>query len=898
MKLFAGEQLRLTDNEKFLKVISGKLKVFAITRSNASFRQIFLMDVVENDAAYPALDNMSVADIMLYAATDAEVELQPFDAVPSETQAVLCASWFKNLSCLPWIRILADKGDDMLRFWVSGTIFQGLEHSPNELRDEFIAHEEILSALLDLQFAALDADFEKQIKLREDRRRELIAASIANLMDEEPIINADDVSVDKRQEETAFLVRKLSQALHIPEKKLMLPPEIAKKLDQIGILRRMAQKAGMHIRLIELDRGWHTKDSGVIFGYYGKNKRLAAFLPQTPTSYRMITTTQPEGVPLTDEIAKDLDKSAFICYAGLANTPLKARDLLKFILKHCWRGDFQAIMLASCLSGLIAMTIPIVTETVFRDIIPIMNISGLATVTQIAIFASFSIFIVSLVRSIAIMRINSKVDMTAEAALLGRLFSLPTGFFKRFTSGELVGRLMGVGSIKSILSGQTLSGIFDIVFSFWSFLLMCYYSMKLTAAALITWLIYSLIVTAISWKVLKYQKEKVDAHNKTAGLVQQIFVGLSKFRLQGGEEQAFYLWSKAFGREWDLNLKLRHLGNYRAVLASVEPLIVTLLLYYVVVGDMSAALASGKNPADVIGYPQFVAFLTAFTGFNGALNTLIPLIIEVYAVRPHIDNIRPILTETPEATDDRMDADPLSGAIQVDGLSFSYGKDMPDVLQEISFRVNAGENLAIVGRSGCGKSTLIRLLLGFEKPKRGAIYFDGQDLMGLNLSSVRTQMGVVLQNGQLMTGDIFTNIVGTMALSIEDAWAAAEAAGIADDIRAMPMGMQTVLSEGSGNISGGQRQRILIARALVGKPAIIIFDEATSALDNRTQAIVTESLKKMKATRIVVAHRLSTIRDADRILVLDKGKIAEMGSFDELCAKGGLFSELVKRQVA
>lgn len=287
MKLFAGEQLRLTDNEKFLKVLSGKLKVFAITRSNASFRQIFLMDVVENDAAYPALDNMSVADIMLYAATDAEVELQPFDAVPSETQAVLCANWFKNLSCLPWIRILADKGDDMLRFWVSGTIFQGLEHSPNELRDEFIAHEEILSALLDLQFAALDADFEKQIKLREDRRRELIAASIANLMDEEPIINADDVSVDKRQQETAFLVRKLSQALHIPEKKLMLPPEIAKKLDQIGLLRRMAQKAGMHIRLIELERGWHTKDSGVIFGYYGKNKRLAAFLPQTPTSYPM-----------------------------------------------------------------------------------------------------------------------------------------------------------------------------------------------------------------------------------------------------------------------------------------------------------------------------------------------------------------------------------------------------------------------------------------------------------------------------------------------------------------------------------------------------------------------------------------------------------------------------------
>jgi len=214
------------------------------------------------------------------------------------------------------------------------------------------------------------------------------------------------------------------------------------------------------------------------------------------------------------------------------------------------------------------------------------------------------------------------------------------------------------------------------------------------------------------------------------------------------------------------------------------------------------------------------------------------------------------------------------------------------------FLAKRGETVALVGRSGCGKSTFVRLLLGFEKPKYGAIYYDGQDLSELNLASVRTQMGVVLQNGQLMTGDIFSNIVGTMALTQEDAWAAAEAAGIAEDIRNMPMGMQTVISEGSSNISGGQRQRLLIARALVGKPAILVFDEATSALDNRTQAIVTESLKKMKATRIVIAHRLSTIRDADRILVMERGRIVESGTFDELKEKGGLFAQLVARQVA
>ena len=220
------------------------------------------------------------------------------------------------------------------------------------------------------------------------------------------------------------------------------------------------------------------------------------------------------------------------------------------------------------------------------------------------------------------------------------------------------------------------------------------------------------------------------------------------------------------------------------------------------------------------------------------------------------------------------------------------------MLHDVSFHVAAGEHVAIVGRSGCGKSTLVRLLLGFESPTGGAVYYDGQDLADLDLPSVRTQMGVVLQNGQLMTGAIYHNIVGASDLTLDDAWAAAEAAGVAEDIREMPMQMQTIISEGSTNISGGQRQRILIAKALAMKPAIIICDVATSALDNRTQAIVTESLDKMKATRIVVAHRLSTIRHADRILVLDKGSIAESGTFDELVAKDGLFASFVKRQVA
>lgn len=357
------------------------------------------------------------------------------------------------------------------------------------------------------------------------------------------------------------------------------------------------------------------------------------------------------------------------------------------------------------------------------------------------------------------------------------------------------------------------------------------------------------------------------------------------------------MWSKFFGEEWGWNLKLRWQNNYSTILTEVQPLLLALVLYYFAYTDSAKALLDGKLE-EAISSATFMAFAAAYTGYNTMLAKAVPLASQIFSLQPLLENLQPILAEQPEGADDRVDADALSGAIEVSHLSFSYREGAPEILHDVSFRVAAGENVAIVGKSGCGKSTLLRLLLGFEQPKMGSVLFDGQDMADLNPTSVRSQMGIVLQNGQLMTGDIFTNIVGQSALTVNDAWAAAEAAGIADDIRQMPMGMQTVISEGSGNISGGQRQRLLIARALAAKPAIVIFDEATSALDNRAQAIVTESLNRLKATRLVVAHRLSTIRECNRILVLDQGRIAESGTFDELVKKDGIFAKLVKRQVA
>jgi ABC-type bacteriocin/lantibiotic exporter with double-glycine peptidase domain len=258
---------------------------------------------------------------------------------------------------------------------------------------------------------------------------------------------------------------------------------------------------------------------------------------------------------------------------------------------------------------------------------------------------------------------------------------------------------------------------------------------------------------------------------------------------------------------------------------------------------------------------------------------------------------QPILVAEPEVDPEKIDPGKLKGQVVVARVTFRYRADGPLTLDQVSLRADPGEFVAIVGPSGSGKSTLLRLLLGFDSPVDGTIYYDGQDLAGLEITAVRRQLGVVLQNSRMNAGTLFENISGNALISMTDAWTAAEMAGLADDIHALPMGMHTFISEGGTNFSGGQRQRLMIARALALKPQLLLFDEATSALDNRTQAIVTDSLDQLGVTRIVIAHRLSTIRSADRIYVIQAGRVMQEGKFEELVEQPGLFSQLAARQL-
>lgn len=894
MNLTAGQRFVLTGDDKLARVISGRVEAYAVTRNSETFRQIFLAEISAGQAVFPALDEFEVIDIVLYALEDTEYTLTAPQELAAEELAVLVKLWFKKLIALPWLKILADKGDDMLEQWQDGSLLPG-PATTAEICAVFVRHENILAMLLGMRFKGEDLRLDRRTRARMENKQKIMHNAIGNLLGEEHIFYAGG-SDGEKSEEAAFIVRQIATVFKMPTDNIKLDAAMAKKLDQVGLLRRLIQKGSMQMRLITLEKNWQKADSGAIIGYYGKNKELSAILPTGPGKYKIVNKTCPDGIELTAAEEAKLDRSAFACYAGFPPRKLKLMDLLKFMFYQCWKSDYRTIILVSLFAGLIPLITPIITETVFQDIIPILDRQGLATVTQAMLVTSFTMAALSVVRSIAVMRITTHIDMATEAALWSRLLTLPTKFFRKFMAGELASRMGGIEAAKGIVSGEFAGTVFNFIFSFWSIFLMCYYSLKLAAVAVVVWFIYAIITAFIYRRVIGFQRKLIAAGNQSAGLVQQIFAGLAKFRVQGAEEQAYHLWSKVFGETWKWNLKLRWQGNYNTIIGSIQPFILNMSLYYMAVYGMQEVGPNGEMVTG-IGYAQFLAFQSAFTSFNGTLGAIIPLIGQFFAIQPHIENLRPILNEEPESVGEKTDAGILSGVLEVSHLSFAYNEGK-DVLHDINFHVKAGENVAIVGKSGCGKSTLVRLLLGFEEPRQGAIYYDGQDLAELNLPSVRTQMGVVLQNGQLMTGDIFTNIIGTRPLTQDDAWEAAEAAGIAEDIAMMPMGMQTIISEGSSNISGGQRQRLMIARALVNKPAILIFDEATSALDNRTQAIVTESLNRMKATRIIVAHRLSTIRECDRIIVMDAGRIVETGGFDELVAKNGIFADLVRRQVA
>lgn len=655
--------------------------------------------------------------------------------------------------------------------------------------------------------------------------------------------------------------------------------------DPIGDIVRSSR---IRYREVLLEGEWWLKDGGAFLGFMKESGTPVAIMPLNSKKYEVYDAEQKTTFEVNERNADQIDKLAYTFYKPFPEKKLTVRDLLWFgIFKST--SDFYILLLMGLLAAGLELLTPVATGLLFDFVIPNASIFQIVQICFGLLMALLGYILFNMTESYALLRIETKMDSRLQAAVWDRLLNLPVSFFKNFSTGDLADRTMGIGEIRNVISGVVITSILGSLFSFLNFILLFYYSPLLALIALGLVLVEMLIFFLIGKWQISRERLALDYKGRTQGMVLQLLTGINKFRVTGTEIKAFIQWLSLFSKSKQYAYEATRVQNMQSVINSITPVLFSLVIYAALIQLTDAAsMTTG----------EFLAFNAAYGAFTAAMLALSSALLSFFQIFPIFERTKPILTTLPESDSGKANPGKLKGNIEVNQANFRYEKDGILNLQDISFTLSAGDYVAFVGPSGSGKSTLVRLLLGFEKPESGSIYFDEQELGQLDLRLVRRQIGVVLQEGQLTPGDILSNIIGSSpSLTIEEAWEAAKMAGIEEDIKQMPMGMHTIISEGATTLSGGQKQRLLIAQTLVHKPRIIIFDEATSSLDNRTQSIVTSSLGKLQATRIVIAHRLSTIKDVDKIFVLDKGRIVQTGTYDELMATEGAFRALAARQI-
>lgn len=653
-------------------------------------------------------------------------------------------------------------------------------------------------------------------------------------------------------------------------------------------LQEIARVSRFRARKVRLRGDWWRRDNGPLLGFTAEGQDPVALLPSSPKSYKLHDPGRRAVIEVTSQVAAGLSSTAYFFYRPFPNQALSALNLVRFSVRGLGR-DLFTVLLMGAAGGILGLLTPVATGLLFDHIIPSNDRGDLFQLTLLLIVFAFASAAFQITRNLATLRIEGKMETNLQAAVWDHLLKLPVPFFKNFSAGDLAMRANAITAIRQRLSSTVVTSILSLLFSTFSFALLLFYDWQCAILAVAVIVAASAATMVCGSLMLRYQTPQMDLQGRIAGLAFQLFSGITKLHVAGAEERSFSNWAQLFSGQKRLTFKVRTQANVLATIDSAVPLIGTGIIFYWV------TFHQGKEQVTT---GDLMAFLAAFTMLISAMMSLSGNLVSILQVAPLYQRARPILEAKPELDETRQEPPELVGEVEVSRLVFRYGPQAPIIIEDLSFQVAPGEYVAVVGPTGAGKSTLLRLLLGFEKPESGAIYYDRHDLSGMDVQAVRRQIGVVLQDGQIMPGDILDNIIATSALGEEEAWEAARMAGLEQDIKSLPMGMHTFISEGGGTFSKGQIQRLLIARAIVHKPRILFLDEATSALDNRTQATVMESLENLQATRIVIAHRLSTIIHADRILVLDQGRLVQSGTYKELISQPGLFAQLATRQIA
>ena len=683
---------------------------------------------------------------------------------------------------------------------------------------------------------------------------------------------------DDRQK-TTDAIKAILQYYHI---KAQDPPEDITDINEV--LEYFMRPYGIMRRGIHLDKGWYRDAIGALLGTWKEDGSVVALLPYGLSGYRFYDQKTDRYVKVDSRNEELFEVDAIAFYKPFPLKSMSIRDFVHYLTEQIAPVDLAMMAGALGAATLVSMLLPKLTSKLFKEVADTGNTRMLLGIAIFMICATLSSLVFNVVQGLALGRINTKLNISVEAAAMMRVLSLPAAFFKRYNAGELSTRVQYLRLLSEKLIGMVMSTGLTSIFSLVYITQIFVYAPALVAPSLcVTFLTVAVSIARVMIHT-GASASYMMLSSKEKGFTHELVGGIQKIRLAGAEQRAFAKWGKFYAEYASVYYSPPMLMRLSGTITMAISLIGTAVMYYM-------AIESGVAISD------YYAFTSAYGMVNSAFLALAGIATSVATIKPTLNMVKPILAAVPEIDKSKSIVTSLTGRIELSNVTFRYGKDMPYILDKVSLKIRSGQYVAIVGKTGCGKSTLIRILLGFEKPEKGAVYYDGKDLSRLDPKSLRRKIGSVLQDGKLFMGDIYSNItIAAPWLTMDDAWEAAKTAGIAEDIRHMPMGMSTQISEGLGGISGGQRQRLMIARAIAPKPKILIFDEATSALDNLTQKRVSEALDQMKCTRIVIAHRLSTIRRCDRILVLDKGKIIEDGSYEKLLKKNGVFAELVARQ--
>lgn len=721
--------------------------------------------------------------------------------------------------------------------------------------------------------------FNDQIKMRKSCDEEILSTSLQNMMSS--VVDQSYSHIVVR--EGNALRDALKQLLHYHHIKYKeIPSSCRDFTDQLDYL---LSSSGVMYRQVKLSKGWHKDGMFAMLASMQETGDPITLLPSKQGNYyTYVDPATGHTQKVNKEIEKQIAEDAYVFYKPFPMRPLTRHDFFQFLMDSFSRWDTVSFIMIGLLLTFLGMVIPSLTALLAGEVLKYESKILLIAAIQLMLFVTLSRFLFRAVQALLLNRIKIKMNISLQSAAMMRILSMPMDFFRKYSTGEMTQHISYINTL-----GDTLvDGIFSLcimtILSLLYFFQIAYYADSLVLPSIVI-LAVIFFICILSARIQTFiSREQFKIAGKEKGMVYGLITGIEKIRLTNAEQRAFAKWGNLYSKEASLTYNPPTILKLQSALCNTTLLLGSVLIYYTAVNHQ-------------VSVPQYMAFNASFAYLTTAFLSMSHMTLRLANVKPTLEVLEPFMQMAPEIMEEKEYIHNFKGSVQLSHISFKYGVDHPMILEDLSLSIPSRQYVAIVGKTGCGKSTLLKLLLGFERPSRGSIYYDQKDLRRINIRSLRKNIGIVLQDSQLFAGTIYENIaIATPGLTLEDAWQAAAIAGIAQDIAAMPMGMNTMVQEGSGGISGGQKQRILIARAVASKPKLLILDEATSALDNLVQKQISDALDQMKCTRIVIAHRLSTIKNCDRILVLDDGKIVEDGSYEELLNKKGFFADLVSRQ--